>query len=653
MHLVWLVPLLPLAGFLLNGSLALAKSRAKGIVSVIGVGTLLAAFGVAVYVVLDLARTHPDAPVVFRYWDWIPVGTLQVSAALQVDQLSAVMLLVVTGVGSLIHIFSVGYMHDDDGYARYFAYLNLFVFFMVTLVLGANFPVTFVGWEGVGLCSYLLIGFWFEEKLNADAGKKAFIMNRIGDFGFLVAMFMIWQHTGSLDYTTVFAQAPTALAGGGIATAITLFLFLGCTGKSAQIPLYTWLPDAMAGPTPVSALIHAATMVTAGVFLVARTNVLFALAPLSQAVVAGVGAATALFAATIALKQWDIKRVLAYSTVSQLGYMFVGVGTGAMAAGIFHLATHAFFKALLFLGSGSVIHAMHHAYHATHSHEDAQDMRNMGGLARYLPWTCTLMWIATLAIAGIPPFSGFFSKDEILGAAFARGTAQPVWYVFWALGLGAALLTAFYMTRMMLYTFHGPNRTGSREETHLHEAPAVMTGPLVVLGILSLVGGVLNLPALVGGTVWLEHWLEPITAAGATLVHLPEVASSTEWTLIGTAVAIAIVGIVAALRMLDLTALVPARSAPAETGLGKILNKKWYVDELYDAVIVRPIMWFSRAVLWRIVDTGIIDGAGVNGAAATSRILGWLTSRLQTGELGFYAVIFVIGVVVVLSRAMR
>ncbi|HKE92449.1 MAG TPA: NADH-quinone oxidoreductase subunit L, partial [Gemmatimonadales bacterium] len=581
MRLVWLIPLLPLAGFLLNGTLALAKSRAKGIVSFIGAGTLVAAFGVAVYVVLDLARTHPEGPVVFRYWDWIPVGTLQVSAALQVDQLSAVMLLVVTGVGSLIHIFSVGYMHDDDGYARYFAYLNLFVFFMLTLVLGANFPVTFVGWEGVGLCSYLLIGFWFEDKVNADAGKKAFIMNRIGDFGFLVAMFMIWQHTGSLDYATVFAQAPTALAmGGGAATAITLFLFLGCTGKSAQIPLYTWLPDAMAGPTPVSALIHAATMVTAGVFLVARANVLFALAPLSQAVVAGVGAATALFAATIALKQWDIKRVLAYSTVSQLGYMFVGVGTGAMAAGIFHLATHAFFKALLFLGSGSVIHAMHHAYHATHSHEDAQDMRNMGGLARYLPWTCTLMWIATLAIAGIPPFSGFFSKDEILGAAFARGTAQPAWYVFWALGLGAALLTAFYMTRMMLYTFHGPNRTGSREETHLHEAPPVMTGPLVILGVLSLVGGALNLPPLVGGTAFLERWLEPVTAAGAALVHLPEVAASTEWTLIAIAVAIAIAGIVTAWRVLDLTALVAAKSAPQETGLGKVLYKKWYVDEL-------------------------------------------------------------------------
>src|SRR5512142_1646489 len=533
MHLVWLLPLLPLAGFLLNGSLALAGSRTKGVVSFIGAGTLVAAFGVAVYVVLDLAQAHPAGPVVFRYWDWIPAGTLQVSAALQVDQLSAVMMLVVTGVGSLIHIFSVGYMHDDDGYARYFAFLNLFVFFMLTLVLGANFPVTFVGWEGVGLCSYLLIGFWFQEKVNADAGKKAFIMNRIGDFGFLVAMFLIWQHTGSLDYATVFAKAPTALvAGGGAVTAITLLLFLGCTGKSAQIPLYTWLPDAMAGPTPVSALIHAATMVTAGVFLVARANVLFALAPVAQAVVAGVGALTALFAATIALKQWDIKKVLAYSTVSQLGYMFLGVGTGAMAAGIFHLATHAFFKALLFLGSGSVIHAMHHAYHATHSHEDAQDMRNMGGLARSLPWTATLMWIATLAIAGIPPFSGFFSKDEILGAAFARGTAQPAWYVFWGLGLGAALLTAFYMTRMMLYTFHGPNRTGSREQEHLHDAPWVMTGPLVVLGLLAAVGGLLNVPTLFGGNEWLHHWLEPVTRAGAALVTVEELSHNTEWTLV-------------------------------------------------------------------------------------------------------------------------
>src|SRR6266516_4636217 len=358
--LIWLAPALALLGFVLNGALVFSA----------------------------FAGLHAEAPVVLRYWSWIPVGTLQVDFALQVDQLSAVMLLVVTGVGSLLHLISIGYMREDPVYARYFAYLNLFVFFMGVLVLGASFPVMFVGWESVRLCSYLLIGFWFNDAVNANAGRKAFIMNRIGDFGFMVAMFMIFWSTGSLDFYTVFAHAPTALAAGGTTiTAITLLLFLGCTGKSAQIPLYTWLPDAMAGPTPVSALIHAATMVTAGVYLVARCNLLFALAPVSSAVVAGVGALTALFAATIALKQWDIKRVLAYSTVSQLGYMFLAVGTGAISASIFHLATHAFFKALLFLGSGSVIHAMHHAYHATHSHEDAQDMRNMGGLSRYMPWT--------------------------------------------------------------------------------------------------------------------------------------------------------------------------------------------------------------------------------------------------------------------------
>src|SRR5207249_1751719 len=440
---------------------------------------------------------HATAPLVFHYWQWLPVGDLQVGFALQLDQLAAVMILVVTGVGALIHVFSVGYMYDDPGYARYFAYLNLFVFFMLMLVLGASFPVMFVGWEGVGLCSYLLIGFWFNEQINADAGKKAFIVNRIGDVGFLVAMFLLFRATGSLDFGDVFSRAAgTFPPGGALITAITLFLFLGCTGKSAQIPLYTWLPDAMQGPTPVSALIHAATMVTAGVYLVARCGVLFALAPVASAVVAGVGALTALFAATIALKQWDIKRVLAYSTISQLGYMFLGVGTGAYTAGIFHLATHAFFKALLFLGSGSVIQAMHRAYHATHAHDDAQDMRNMGGLARYMPWTATLMWIATLAIAGIPPLAGFFSKDEILGAAFARGAAQPAWFVFWGRGLAAALLTAFYMTRLMLYTFHGPNRTGDREREQLHEAPPLLTGPLVALGVLTVLGGALNIPPL-------------------------------------------------------------------------------------------------------------------------------------------------------------
>ncbi|HXI21433.1 MAG TPA: NADH-quinone oxidoreductase subunit L, partial [Gemmatimonadales bacterium] len=369
---VGLVIGLPLLGFLLNGALALRRPRATGLISTIGAGVLVLAFGVGLYLFRSLVpvwEASPDRVVLVKLWSWLPVGSLTIDFAFLLDQLSMVMLLVVTGVGSLIHLFSIGYMKADEGYARYFAYLNLFIVFMLILVLGASFPMTFIGWEGVGLCSYLLIGFWFTEKANADAGKKAFIMNRIGDFGFLVAMFLIWNAFGSLDYLQVFSKAGTALVpAGGLVTAITLFLFLGCTGKSAQIPLYTWLPDAMAGPTPVSALIHAATMVTAGVYLVARANVLFAMAPFSQMVVAGVGAVTALFAATIGLRQYDIKKVLAYSTVSQLGYMFLGVGTGAIAAGMFHLVTHAFFKALLFLGSGSVIHAMHHAYHATHSH---------------------------------------------------------------------------------------------------------------------------------------------------------------------------------------------------------------------------------------------------------------------------------------------
>jgi len=520
-------------------------------------------------------------------------------------------------------------------------------------VLGASYPLMFIGWEGVGLCSYLLIGFWFSEKANADAGKKAFIVNRIGDFGFLVAMFLIFTHLGSLDFETVFTKAPAALLpGGAAATAITLFLFLGCTGKSAQIPLYIWLPDAMQGPTPVSALIHAATMVTAGVYLVARCGVLFALSPLGSAVVAGIGALTALFAATIALKQWDIKRVLAYSTVSQIGYMFVGVGTGAYAAGMFHLVTHAFFKALLFLGSGSVIHAVHRAVHATHTHEDAQDMRNMGGLARYMPWTAALMWIATLAIAGIPPFAGFFSKDEILGAAFAEAAVHPLWYAFWAMGIAAALLTAFYMTRLMLYTFHGPNRTGEHAPDHLHEAPPVMTGPLVVLGLLTMTGGALNVPQLFGGP-FLEHWLEPVTSVAQRLRPVVELASSTEWALVAGAVLVAALGIFGAFRLLKPEALVPARLAPPETGLARLLWKKWYVDELYDAIIVRPVMWLSREVLWKIVDARIVDGLLVNGTAAASRAVGWLGSRLQTGEVGVYVVLFVIGVLAVVGAAVR
>jgi NADH-quinone oxidoreductase subunit L len=521
-------------------------------------------------------------------------------------------------------------------------------------VLGSSFPVVFIGWEGVGLCSYLLIGFWFSDKVNADAGKKAFIVNRIGDFGFMVAMFLIWHHLGTLTFTGMVERAPAVFASGtGVVTAITLFLFLGCTGKSAQIPLYTWLPDAMAGPTPVSALIHAATMVTAGVYLVARTNVLFALAPLSSAVVAGIGALTALFAATIALRQYDIKRVLAYSTVSQLGYMFIAVGTGAYASGIFHLVTHAFFKALLFLGAGSVIHAMHHAYHATHSHADAQDMRNMGGLKQSMPVTFWLMLIATLAIAGIPPLSGFFSKDEILAAAFARAGNNPAYYVFYAMGVVAALLTAFYMARLITMTFLGESRTGEQERSHIHDAPRVMTGPLVVLGVLSAIGGFLNLPPFFGGGALLEHWLEPVTEPAARFFRLEMPHGQTELFLVGGAVLVSVLGLFAGYLATSRRRIPTAAEAPDDTGLARVLNRKYYVDEIYDAVLVRPLVWLSRVVLWKGVDQGVVDGAAVNGTARLSRGLGWLGSRLQTGQVGVYVVLFLVGALWILHAMAR
>jgi NADH-quinone oxidoreductase subunit L len=561
-------------------------------------------------------------------------------------------------------------MREDPGYPRYFSYLNLFVFFMLVLVLGANYPVLFVGWEGVGLCSYLLIGFWFNDKANADAGKKAFIVNRIGDFGFLVAMFMLFANIGVLDFAGVSAKALELGAGSALVTTICLFMFLGCTGKSAQIPLYIWLPDAMAGPTPVSALIHAATMVTAGVYLIARSSFLFSLSPVASLTVAVAGAATAIFAATIGLKQWDIKKVLAYSTISQLGYMFVGVGVGAYVSGMFHLVTHAFFKALLFLGAGSVIHAMHASYHSTHSHEDAQDMRNMGGLRRYLPITWVLMWIATLAISGIPPFSGFFSKDEILGAVFARAhgstLASATWlgipgstllYIIYGVGLAAALLTAIYMTRMMLYTFHGPSRTGEEEEKHLHEAPWVMTGPLVILGILSAVGGWLNLPEVItdlvplGRADILAHWLDPVVGSATARVAAgaAHVAPSTEEALMGVAVAIAVIGIVFAIVRLKPARLPRKRDAIPEHGFEGVVANKYYVDEGLDRVIVTPTYAISRNFLWRIVDNGLIDGLLVNGSAAVARGFGWMGSRLQTGNVGIYAWVLVVGVLAMLG----
>jgi NADH-quinone oxidoreductase subunit L len=645
-RLVWLTIALPLTGFVINGILALARVRARPAVSVIGAGVLLAAFAVAVGVFLEV-RGNPDAsPVVVPLWTWMSVGNLALTLALQVDQLSTTLLLVVTGVGSLIHLFSVGYMGEDPGYARYFAYLNLFIVFMLVLILGSSLPVLFIGWEGVGLCSYLLIGFWFDDKVNADAGKKAFLANRVGDFGVLVAMFLLWNTIGTLELTEIVARAPEL--GVGAATAVTLFLLLGCTGKSAQIPLYTWLPDAMAGPTPVSALIHAATMVTAGVYLVARTGALFALAPFSSLLTAGLGAATALFAATIGLRQYDIKRVLAYSTVSQLGYMFVGVGAGAYSAGIFHLVTHSFFKALLFLGSGSVIHAMHHAYHATHRHEDPQDMRNMGGLKQYLPVTATLMWIATLAIAGIPILSGFFSKDAILTAAFARGTEQPIWFAIYGASVVAALLTGIYMARLMAMTFHGSNRTGEVERTQLHDAPPIMTGPLVVLALLTVVGGALNLPHLFGGHEWLTRWLEPVTQAATEHWPLTLPSSTIEWILIAAAVAIGAAGLALGYWLTLRRPIPTAREAPEERGFARVVNRKYYVDELYDAVFVRPLVWLSDRVLWRTVDKAVVDGIFVHGGVFASRWVGRIGSRIQNGQLGVYAVLFVIGAVWIL-----
>jgi NADH-quinone oxidoreductase subunit L len=479
-------------------------------------------------------------------------------------------------------------------------------------------------------------------------------------------MFLLFAHLGTLDLAGVNEGVLGMDEGGAVLTAIGLFFFLGCVGKSAQIPLYTWLPDAMAGPTPVSALIHAATMVTAGVYLVARSAVIFSLAPVASLTVALVGAITALFAATIGLKQWDIKKVLAYSTVSQLGYMFIAVGVGAYAAGVFHLVTHAFFKALLFLGSGSVIFAMHRAYHHSGSHEDAQDMRNMGGLRKYMPWTFALMWIATLAIAGIPPLSGFFSKDEILASVFARTShstlaeasllgipGSAILMLVYVLGLSAALLTAIYMTRMMLYTFHGPSRTGEAERAHLDEAPWVMTGPLVVLGVLSAVGGALNLPHFMGGVSQvLHHWLEPVT--GEATLHVTQgeeahLAIGTEAVLIGIAVLIALAGIWYAFARLKPAVLAPKAQAAEAHGIERVLEHKYYVDEAYDRAIVKPVVGLSRSVLWRGMDVGLIDGALVNGTAFLMRGLGWVGARLQSGQVGTYAWVLVIGVLAVLG----
>jgi NADH-quinone oxidoreductase subunit L len=645
--------------------------------SLIAPGVLIAAFALAVMNFLRmLGAGHEQRSAIAHGWSWIPVDNLQVDAALQLDPLSILMTLIITGVGSLIHIFSIGYMKEDPGYPRYMAYLNLFVFFMLILVLGSSYPVMFVGWEGVGLCSYLLIGFWFREKANADAGKKAFIVNRIGDFGFLVAMMLLFWNVGALDYAGVnenLLKQQGALFGGTLITAIGLFFFLGAAGKSAQIPLYIWLPDAMAGPTPVSALIHAATMVTAGVYLVARSSVIFTLAPAASLVVALVGALTAIFAASIGLKQWDIKKVLAYSTVSQLGFMFVAVGLGAYVAGVFHLMTHAFFKACLFLGSGAVIHAMHHALHSTHNPADAQDMRNMGGLKKYLPVTFVTMGLSTLAISGVPPFAGFFSKDEIIGAAWLGaegashlsqaslfGISGRVWMGFIGGTLSiAAFMTAFYMGRMMIYTFFGENRTGEQERKHLHEGSWTLTLPLIVLGLLAVVGGFVNVEEDVpvvglfnldgeGGA--LHHWLEPVLAGSGEVIKrnvtgIEEAHHS--WIPIAVAIAIGMGGLVLAAVMLGRRRLATADVQPAyQNGVEKTLYNKWYVDEFYDRTVVKPVGGLSR--LFARFDMGVLDWV-VDLFGRLAQLFGVAFGRLQTGQVNTYAFVLVVGVLFVLG----
>jgi NADH-quinone oxidoreductase subunit L len=636
--------LLPLFGFLLNGLLG-KRLRSESLVGIIGSGAVGGSFIAAGMIFVEmLSVPASERSFVVDFFRWISAGSFSVPVAYQIDQLSILMTLVVTGVGFLIHVYSIGYMHGDPGYWRFFAYLNLFIFMMLNLVLADNFLLMFLGWEGVGLCSYLLIGFWHERKFDtggyapgeattADAAKKAFIVNRIGDLGFLVGLFLIFTTFGSLSFSEVLSRASaTVPAGDTTMFWIALLLFIGATGKSAQIPLYVWLPDAMAGPTPVSALIHAATMVTAGVYMVARCSVLYALAPAAMAIVAAVGIATAIFAATMGLVQNDIKKVLAYSTISQLGYMFMALGVGAFAAGIFHVMTHAFFKALLFLGAGAVIHAMH----------EEQDIQKMGGLKTHLPVTYKTFMIAALAISGIPPLSGFFSKDEILWLAFSQGSVA-----LWALGWLGAALTAFYMFRLTTLTFEGSPRWMG--EKHPHEAPKVMTIPLILLAVLSIVGGFVGIPYSLGGGNAIEHWLDPVFAVARAKLPIPADGGHTaEYVLMSLSVAIAVAGIFAGriiyLRRPDIA----DRASAMFRGLYTMLWNKYYVDEAYGKFIVEPIMKGSDKMLWNVFDIGIIDRA-VDGTAKAVAFVSGAMRRLQTGVVQGYALVFVVGVMIVLG----
>jgi len=616
---LWLIPLFPALGVLFNAFIG--PRAGKGVISLVAPAVVGAAFLTGCYAFVTLLHLPRGSALVQHVYPWITAGAVQVDVAFRMDALSGVMVLIVSGVGFLIHVYSVGYMAHDSSFARYFTYLNLFTLAMLTLVLADNLPLLFVGWEGVGLCSYLLIGFWFTVDANASAGKKAFIVNRIGDAGFLLGLFLLYWNLGSgvhtLSFTEIAAHVPDIPT--GTRTAIALLLFVGATGKSAQLPLYVWLPDAMAGPTPVSALIHAATMVTAGVYLIARMHVLYVLAPTALMVVAIIGACTALFAATIGLLQNDIKKVLAYSTVSQLGYMFLGVGVGAFGAGIFHLMTHAFFKGLLFLGAGSVIHGM----------GGEQDMQKMGGLRQHMPVTFWTFVFATVAITGIPGFAGFFSKDEILAQAFGSPHGSP-W--LWAIGFVAAGLTSFYMYRLLFLTFFGDCRADEHTRHHLHESPLTMTLPLIVLAVLSALGGYIHVPA----------FLEPIF--GHEAAHLE---ATTEHLLMAASVLVAFAGLGLAYVFYIVQPGLPMVLAYKAAGLYNLIYNKYWVDELYDALFVRPTVVVSTW-LWRIFDTGVIDGL-VNGTAEAVAVNSSLWRRLQTGNAQQYAVSMLLGALAIVG----
>jgi len=632
---LWIIPLLPLVGAAANGIFGVRWPRRA--VNAVALGSTGLSFLATLELVREFANLGPaQIPWVQSYFTWIEAGRLRADFALQVDQLTLIMLLVVTGVGWLIHLYSTGYMADDAGYRRFFSYLNLFMFFMLTLVLAANYVLLFVGWEGVGLCSYLLIGFWFLKKTATDAGNKAFWVNRIGDFGFLLGLFLLFRQFGTLDFGSIFHDAaalPIETSGHGVLTAISLLLLAGATGKSAQLPLYVWLPDAMEGPTPVSALIHAATMVAAGVYMVARSQVLFIHAPAAMLAVAVVGCATALFAATIALVQTDIKRTLAYSTISQLGYMFLACGVGAFGAGIFHLMTHAFFKALLFLGAGSVMHAM----------SGEQDMRRMGGLRRSIPWTYGTMFVATLAISGTPGFSGFFSKEEILQAARTGPFANSVIYV---LGVLTAGLTALYMFRLLFMTFYGAPRFAPKK-THVHESPRVMLAPLAVLALLSLAGGWWAAPHLVGGVNYFDNFVKPVFASGETSSSTEPYTGSGQLiaSVFGPPVLAAFVGFLLAWWLYIRRPEMPKRIAESLGGLYRLIAGKYFIDELYAFVVVRPLLWISTNFLWHVVDEETIDGL-VNGVAHEAGEFGDRLRHLNSGNTRTYAAWVILGAVV-------